>query len=183
MRYSYKRPKKFSGPKIHYRINEQITSLKVKLLDENGGYLGVLATNDAIRTAREKDLILVEISPKEDPPVAKIMDYGKFRYEKEKAMQKQRAKQKKVEIKGIKLSLRIGKHDLEFRRNQAIEFIEDGNKVNIGLMLKGRERQHAELAHEIIKNFINLIQEKKEIKIEQPITKQGSQLNAIITPK
>ena len=183
MRYSYKRYKKYTAPKLYYRLNEQITSPKVKLIDDSGNYQGVVATKDAVRMAREKELILVEISPKETPPVAKIMDYGKFKYEKEKTLQKQRAKQKRIETKGIKLSLRIGKHDIEFRKNQALNFLDEGDKVNVNLMLKGRERQHADLAQNIINNFINLIQENKEIRIEQPLTRQGNQLSIIIAPK
>lgn len=183
MRYSYKRPKRYFQQQLRYKINERIFAREVKLIDENGNFLGATNTQEAIRMAREKGLALVEISPKETPPVAKIMDFGKFKYEQEKEQQKQRARQKKVEIKGIKLSLRIGKHDIEFRKNQALDFLNDGNKVNISLMLKGRERQHVDLAGGIINNFINLIKESKEIRIEQPVAKQGGQLSAIIAPK
>lgn len=160
----------------YYRLNNQITAPKVRLIDENGKFLGVIDTLQALEMAREKGLDLVEINPKEIPPIAKIMDFGQFKYEQSRKEKK--AKVKQIEIKGIRLSLRMGKHDIEIRANQAKKFLEAQNKVQIEMQLKGRERTHFELAEKIINQFIVSLGE--DIKIEQPLKKQGGRLTILI---
>lgn len=129
--------------------------------------------------AKEKGLDLVEISPKANPPVAKILDFGQFKYELKKREQKDRIKRKKSEIKGIRLSLRIGQHDKELRIRQAKKFLDQGHKVKIEMILKGRERAYFDRAKEIINQFIESL---GNIKTEQPITRQGGNLITIISP-
>jgi len=161
----------------YYRINNRITSPKVRLIDKKGNYLGIFSIEEALRLAREKNLDLVEISPKEIPPVAKIIDFGKFLYEIRK---KERGiKKKKQEIKGIRLSLRVGKHDLEVKKNQVLKFLSDGQKVKVELVLKGRERTHIDLAKGIINDFIKSLGEG--IKIEQPLSIQGGRITILIS--
>ncbi len=184
MRYSRKKTKRHQPVKIKYRINQQIKVPEVRVIDEKGAPLGIMDTQKAIVLAEEQEKTLVEVSPKADPPVAKIIDYGKLQYQKQREANKQRAQQKKSETKGIKLSVRIGKHDMEFRKNQAKKFLSDGNKVKIELNLKGRERQHKELAIDIIKNFIDKIKEEdNEINMEQPIKYKGNGFLTIISKK
>ncbi|MBT4277417.1 translation initiation factor IF-3 [Candidatus Falkowbacteria bacterium] len=185
MRYSRRKSKRHQVKEVRYRINEQIRVPQVKLIDEAGEFLGVMDTHKAIEIAREKEFTLVEVSPKEDPPVAKIVDYGKMQYKKQREAQKQKALQKKTETKGIKLSVRIGKHDIDFRRKQAEKFLDSGNKVKIELNLRGREKQHKPLAREIIQNFINEIKkdEKREITMEEPIKYKGNGFSVIISQK
>lgn len=130
--------------------------------------------------ARERELDLVEIVPNARPPVVKIMDFGKYQYQKAKEAQQQKAGQKKTEIKGIRLGLRTDEHDLEVRRKQAEKFLSAGNKVRLEIRLKGREKTHQPLAKEILNNFIQSISVPN--KIEQEIKKFPGGLNVIITP-
>ena len=132
--------------------------------------------------AKEVGLDLVCVAPKAVPPVVKIMDYGSFKYKKEKQLKKQKLLQKQGELKTIRLSARIGKHDLDVKINQAIKFIEKSNKVKIELILKGREMQFKDKAGETIKNFVDQIEATCEIKIEQPTKKIGNRFEAIIAP-
>jgi translation initiation factor IF-3 len=118
-----RRSKKEQPPKINYLYNEGIQAPRILVLNSDGSNIGIMTTAEAIRKARELELDLVEINPKTDPPVAKIMDFGQFRYQKEKEMRLKKAHQHVVEIKGIRLSLRIGKHDSEIRKNQAVKFL------------------------------------------------------------
>ncbi|MCK5459876.1 translation initiation factor IF-3 [Candidatus Parcubacteria bacterium] len=182
MRYTRKKSKKIVQKK--FRVDNKIFAPKVQLIDDSGKFIGIIDTAEAIEMARKKNLSLVEVSPKEDPPIAKILDYGKMQYKKQKDARKQRAQQKKAETKTIKLSFRIGKHDLDFRAKKAKDFLLDGNKVKIELVLKGRERQHTDLAFQIIRDFIEeLKDEKYSIITEQPIKAQGGRLSAIIVYK
>ncbi|MGC9048841.1 MAG: translation initiation factor IF-3 [Patescibacteria group bacterium] len=161
----------------YYRLNNQITTPKVRLIDEAGKFLGIIETTEALRMAQEKGLDLVEINPKEEPPIAKIMDFGQFRYQEAKKERKQ--KSKKVEVKGVRLSLRISKHDLEIKANQAKKFLSQGNKIKIEMNLRGRERMHLDLAEKMINDLISLI--GPETKIEQPLNKQGGGLTILIS--
>lgn len=151
---------------------------KVRLIDDTGKFFGVIDTLQALEMARKKELDLVEINPKEIPPIAKIMDFGQFKYEQSKKEKKAKAKQ--AEIKGIRLSLRMGKHDIGVRTNRTKEFLEEKNKVQIEMILRGRERTHLDLAEQIINQFIDSL--GKNIKIEQPLKKQGGRLTVLISP-
>jgi len=150
------------------------------VITEDGEHLGILKTADALAKAREREQDLVIIQPKAEPPVAKIVDFGKFKYEKEKESRKQKAKLKTVEVKGIRLSVRIGAHDLDVRREQAKKFLENGDKVKIEIILRGRERRHGDLAQQIIHQFTESLNKLMPIKVEQPVARQGGQLTSII---
>jgi translation initiation factor IF-3 len=145
-----------------------------------GANLGVMSAAEAIRKAREQELDVVEINPKTDPPVVKIMDYGQFRYQKEKEMRLQKAHQHIVDIKGIRMSLRIGKHDFDIRKNQALKFLNEGDKVRIELSLRGRENQQAALGFEVVRNFVKEVNEQVAIRWEQDVEKQGPKITTII---
>jgi translation initiation factor IF-3 len=168
----YKRQKKF------YYKNEKIFAPQVKLIDEQGEFIGIFPTKEALAMAREKGYDLVEISPKENPPVAKFLDFGQLQYEEQKKRQKQKIKLKTVEIKGMRLSFRISQHDLEVRINQAKKFLSKKHKIKIEMNLKGREKKHTDLALEIMQKFIEQLGEK--IIIEQPITRLGGNLSVLI---
>jgi translation initiation factor IF-3 len=142
--------------------------------------LGVLATAQALQMAKERELDLVVVSPKAQPPVAKFLNFSSYKYQKEKEARKQKAQQKSSEIKEIRLSPRIGHHDLEIRLKQAEKFLERGDKVSITVILKGRERQHADLGREILATFIRNLGESTKIKFEQDIKRQGANFSAII---
>jgi len=160
--------------------NEGISAPKVLALDADGGNLGVLNTAEAIRQAREQEMDLVLINPKSDPPVAKIMDFGQFRYQQEKEERIRRAHQHVVDTKGLRLSLRIGAHDVEIRKNRAVEFLKEGDKVKIEIMMRGRELQQVPLAFEILKKFVDSINEVFPVKYDEQPEKQGNKVAGTI---
>jgi translation initiation factor IF-3 len=163
-----------------YRYNEKIRAPKVRVIDNDGKNLDIMNTDEALELARKKELDLVEVHPKADPPIAKIMDYGQFKYQKEKEARKMRAKQHKVEVKGIRISVRISDHDLKIRLDRAKKFLNAGDKVKVEAMLRGRERRHPDLAKEQVQNFIDKLQEETNIKVEQPVAKQGHMVTALV---
>jgi len=169
-------------PKIQipqYKINEDIRAEEVRVVDE-GQPLGVMKTAEAIKVAADKELDLVEVSPKADPPVCKILDWSHFKYQKEKEVKKQRAQSKEVEVKGIRLSPRIGEHDFQVRLNRALKFLERGDKVRIEIVMRGREKAHADVARDVLGKFTDNLRETYTIRVEQPISKQGGRLITIL---
>jgi translation initiation factor IF-3 len=139
------------------RVNRQIGLPEIMVIDETGNPLGLMKTENALNLAYEKELDLVEVSPNLNPPVWKIMDYGKYLYRISKQKRQQVAKQKRVETKSIRLSMRAEKHDLEFKARNAVKFLGQENKVKIDMILKGREKSHFDFASEKFENFLNLI--------------------------
>jgi len=174
--YRFKRY--FDKPKELYMVNEKITAPQVRVVDDEGNNVGVIDTPKAIAMAHEQGLDLVEVFPKAVPPVAKILDYGNFKYWKEKEARKQKAHQKQVELKGVRLSLRIGEHDLDMRRTQALRFLAQGDKVRAEIILRGRERQQVEMAKTIIQKFIQSL--GSGIRVDQEMTKQDGKLSMIV---
>ena len=136
---------------------------------------------EALEMANAKGLDLVEVAPKVNPPVVKILSYDKFRYHLEKTLRQQKKKQKKVEVKGIRISVRIGIHDLEFKARQAEKFMKEGNKVKVEMFLRGRERANLEFAFGVLKKFLASV--IFPYTIEQQPKKLGSLITAIIAPK
>lgn len=151
-------------------MNIWIKASPVRLIDEKGENRGVVETKEALRLAQEKGLDLIEIAPQADPPVCRIMEYGKFQYQKSRQARQQKTKQKKIEVKGIRLSLRTGQHDLETKAKQANKFINQGHKVRIEIILRGREKALASMAREKLNAFVGLI--TTETKVEQEIKRQ-----------
>jgi translation initiation factor IF-3 len=151
-------------PKIEkkFRVNQLIKVPKVFLIGEDGEQFGDTPTSEALRMADEAGLDLVEVNPTAEPPIVKIMDYGQFKYEREKKAHKQKQQQKKVETKGIRLSVRISDHDFEMRINQGEKFLSKGNKLKIELTLKGREKAHPQKAAELIKAIMRPNLRKKK---------------------
>lgn len=180
MRISRKKHRRPQVVEPQYWCNERIRTPEVRVITGEGENLGVMATSDAIKVAQEKELDLVEVDPKAQPPIAKIMDYGQFKYQKEKEARKLRAKQHKVEVKGIRISVRISEHDFKVRLDRAKKFLEDGDKIKIEIVLRGRERRHPDLAKEQIQQFITRLEQEIPIKIEQAISKQGNMVTALV---
>lgn len=143
------------------------------------GPLGLMPLAQALEAAVKMELDLVLVAPKSEPPVARILNYKSFKYQKEKEARKNKASAKKIEIKTIRLSSRIGQHDLDVRLRQAQKFIEKGDKVHIEIILKGRERQHGEIALEVVKDFTTQLEALIPIKIEQTPKRMGSRIDAI----
>ncbi len=183
MRKNY-RKSRVDEVKRDYRINEAITAPEVRLIDENDGHKGVVSLQEALEISRTAELDLVEIEPKGNPPVCKIIDYGRLKYSQEKELKKQRAKQKKVEVKGVRLSLRISEHDLDVRLLQAARFLEQNDKIRIEIVLRGRERQRGDMARDIIKQFVKDLESKGfPLGVESPITIQGGRLSTVLGAK
>ncbi|MFA6423805.1 MAG: translation initiation factor IF-3 [Candidatus Magasanikbacteria bacterium] len=178
MRISHKRKKE--EPKKNFSFNESISYPQVFTLGTDGASLGVLNTADAIRMAREQELDLVVINPKAEPPIAKIMDYGQFRYQQEKEQRIRKAHQHVIDTKVVRMSLRIGKHDIDIRKTQTIKFLNEGDKVKIEIVLRGRENQQAGLAFESLKKFLAEINAEINTRFEQPTERQGNKITVII---
>jgi len=174
-----KRPEK---QQINFRMNERIRAPRLRVIDDDGSFLGIMSSEDALKLAIEKEMDLVEIVPKGEIPVAKITDYGRFKYQKEKELKKQKSAQKKTETKGIRLSLRIGQHDLDLRTRQAVKFLEANDKVRVELVLKGREKGKGDLGREAVDIFINNLGSKHPIKIDQQMTRQGGKIFVVVAP-
>ncbi|PIR03821.1 MAG: translation initiation factor IF-3 [Candidatus Magasanikbacteria bacterium CG11_big_fil_rev_8_21_14_0_20_39_34] len=178
------RKKKSIQPLIpHFRINDKIRAEEVRVLSDQGDNLGVFSITEALRMAEEQGIDLVEINPKADPPIVKIVDFSHFKYQKEKEARKQKANTHVTDIKGIRLSIRIGVGDLTIRQKQTEKFLKRGDKVKVEVILRGREKGNAALAFDVIRKFFALIEENTNIKFEQEPTKQGNKVTAIIINK
>ena len=135
-------------------MNERIRSKEVRLIDENGENHGVVSTAKALEMAEEADLDLVVVSPNQEPPVAKILNYGKYKYELEKKAKEAKKKQHTVDIKEVKVRYKIDTHDYQVRIKNINKFISQGNKVKVVVMLRGREMQHSNLAFDLANRFM-----------------------------
>jgi translation initiation factor IF-3 len=140
-------------------INDEIRANELRVIDDQGEQAGIMLREVAVELARKKDLDLVLISPNANPPVAKIMDYGKYRYDQQKREKEAKKKQKVIEVKEIRLSTFIEKHDLEVKAKTASKFLKDGDKVKVSLRFKGRERGRTEIGFEVMKRFTECVAE------------------------
>lgn len=161
-------------------INDDIRVREVRMLDENNGQLGIMNLNDAKTYAYERGLDLVLIAPTATPPVARAMDYGKYRYEADKKEKEAKKKQQVVEVKEVQLSCRIDTHDFETKANRAVKFLQDGNKVRVSLRFKGREIAHQELGREMLERFQEAVSEFGTVD-KKPVL-DGKQLTMFIAP-
>ena len=168
-----------------FRSNTQIRVPEVFVIDEANEALGIMSIEEALAKAQEADLDLVEVNPKANPPVVKIVNLGQLKYEREKQAHKQKMQQKKVETKNIRLTFRISEHDQDMRVLQAEKFLTKENKTKIELILRGRERQYPQKAAEMMKNFVAKIQANPDlnIEVEQPLTNQGGRFTIILINK
>lgn len=162
-------------------INEQIRDREVRLIGENGEQLGIMSSRDALRMAREAELDLVKIAPAAKPPVCKIIDYGKYRYELARKEKEARKKQKTVEIKEVRLSPNIDSNDLNTKVSSARKFISKGNKVKITLRFRGREMAHMNANRYILEDFAKELSDIAVI--DRPIKQEGRSLTLFLTEK
>jgi translation initiation factor IF-3 len=163
------------------RINQEIAALKVRLVDERGEMVGVVNRQDAIARAAEAGLDLVEIAANADPPVVKILDFGKFKYEEQKRKNEARKKQKIIEVKEIKLRPGIDDHDYEVKMRSMHKFIEEGDKVKVTMRFRGRELAHQELGMTVLMRVRDDLE--TEAKIEQHPRMEGRQMTMVLSPK
>lgn len=162
-------------------INEQIRDKEVRLIGENGEQLGIMSSRDALKLAKEAELDLVKIAPGAKPPVCKIIDYGKYRYELARKEKEARKKQKIVEIKEIRLSPNIDDNDLNTKMNNAMKFLEKGNKVKVTLRFRGREMAHMQASRHILEDFAKNCGDS--VVIDKPIKQEGRTLTMTLSRK
>ena len=163
------------------RINEQIHIREVRVTSVTGEQLGIMSTREALRMAEEQHLDLVEVAPKAKPPVCRIMDFGKFRYEQQKREKEAKKKQKVISIKEVKLRPNIEQHDFDVKLKNALRFVEDGNKVKVTIMFRGRELSHPELGKEVLGRVAERLGDA--VSIERNAKLEGKNMTMIVAPK
>lgn len=160
-------------------INNQIRAREVRVIGEAGQQMGVMPLENALREAKERNLNLIQVTEKVEPPVCKIMDYGKYLYQQQK--REKGIKPKGGEIKGIRLSFNISQHDMEVRARQAEKFLKEGDKIRIEMRLKGREKALGDFAKEKINNFLEALQNIIPLKIEKELKREPRGFSMIIS--
>ena len=166
--------------KLEHQINEEIRDKVVRLIDEDGGQLGIVPIEQALQAAIDKDLDLVKIAPKAEPPVCRIMDYGKFRFEQAKKEKEARKNQHTVDIKEIRLSAKIDVHDFEVKARAAQKFLKSGDKVKVSVRFRGREMAHTSIGLTILKRFAEACAEVSTVEKEPKL--EGRQMLMFLAP-
>jgi translation initiation factor IF-3 len=168
-------------PKDELLINEEIRHKEVRLIDDKGSQQGIVALDVAMRMAEEAELDLVEIAPQATPPVCKIMDYGKYRFEQGKREKEQRKNQKIVELKEIRLSATIDVHDMEVKSKACTRFLQNGDKVKVSIRFRGRQARHGDIGLDVMNTFYEMV--KDNAAIDRPAKQEGRNMFMILTPK
>src|SRR6266516_3631671 len=161
------------------RVNERIRVRDVRLIGEDGEQLGILPTFKALELAQSKDLDLVEVAPNVVPPVCRLLDYGRFKYEQTKKEREARKNQKIVELKEIRLRPKISEHDFDSKARRAVKFLEDGDKVKVTVLFRGRELAHPNLGRELLEQMANRLQDVATVE-RNPLV-EGRTMHMILT--
>ena len=162
-------------------LNEQIRDKEIRLVGEDGEQLGIMSAKDALKMAKEAGLDLVKIAPTAKPPVCKIVDYGKYRYEQARREKEAKKKQKVTEVKEIHLSPNIDVNDLTTKANQARKFVEKGNKVKVALRFRGREMAHMATGKEVLDDFFEKLSDVAVV--EKPAKLEGRSMIMVLAQK
>ena len=165
---------------LKVRLNHQIKAPTLRVINEEGEQVGVMKTSEALVLAQEHGLDLVEVSPVAQPPVAKLIDFAKYKYQQKKMEQQQKKNAKKTEVKTIWLSVRISEHDMGIKANKVMEFLGDGDLVRIELRMRGREQAYGDLGKQQLDNFLKLITLPK--RIEVPLKRMGGTWSITVAP-
>jgi len=163
------------------RINEQIRVREVRLIDDEGTQKGIVPTIEALKMAKERELDLVEVAPQANPPVCKILDYGKYRFEQEKKLRDSKKNQKLLKLKEIRMQPKIGAGDLDFKSKHVQEFLAEGNKVKVTIRFRGRELAHTELGYDVLKEVLKRLGD--EYVIEKQPAMEGRFMSMTLSPK
>ena len=153
----------------------------MRVIDDEGKQIGILQPFEALKMAREKNLDLVEVSPTAQPPVCRIMDFGKYIYEQEKKERAAKKHQKVITVKEVKFRINVDEHDYEFKKNHVLRFLEDGDKVKATIFFRGREMTHTNLGRQILERLIKDIGDKGIVEFRPRM--EGNTLHAILAPK
>ena len=164
-----------------HQINEQIRDSSVRVVSDDGEQMGIMSAREAMRIAEEKGLDLVKISPNAQPPVCKIMDYGKFRFEQSKKQKEAKKNQHIITIKEMRLSTNIDKHDLDVKAKSVSKFLKAGDKVKISLHFRGRQMTHTDLGREVMEEFFTMVQD--DAVMEKGTKMEGRSMFMILAPK
>lgn len=162
------------------RINEQITAKEIRVVDDAGGQLGIMTRDAALKIAEQSEKDLVEIAPQANPPVCKIIDFGKFQYEIQKREKTQKKQQQNQQMKEIRFKWRTDTHDFNFKVRHARTFLEEGSKVKASVMFRGREITHQDIGRELLERFIEAISDLA--KVDQQIQSEGRTLSIVVVP-
>ena len=163
------------------RKNQEIRALAVRIIGDGGEQVGLMPIEKALEMAEEEETDLVEVSPKANPPVCRLMDYGKYLYKLKKQDQQQKKNTKKTEVKGVRLGLSIGEHDLEVKKKQAIRFLNDRNLVKVVIIFKGRELMHKAIGRERMLEFAESLKDLADV--DSPPRHSGYQTVMVLAPK
>lgn len=163
------------------KINERIRFPEIRVIDSDGSQLGILTPEEALKVAEEQELDLVLVSETANPPVCRIMDYGKYKFEQEKKAREAKKKQHTADVKEVKMRYKIDEHDYQVRVNQAQRFLKAGDKVKATITFRGREIQHAHLAEELLQRMANDLQNEAEI--QQAPKREGRNMMMFLSPK
>jgi translation initiation factor IF-3 len=168
-------------PPDRIRVNERIRAREIRVIDEEGNQLGVMPPHEALKLAREAGLDLVEISPNADPPVCKIVDYGRYRYQQSKKEHEQRKHQRASQVKEVKLRPSTAEHDYQVRKNHIEEFLSRGYKVRVMIFHRGREMAHPEVGREKMQRLLKELEDVAQV--EMPPRMEANILLALLAPK
>ena len=164
------------------RINEEIRVREIRLIDQNGEQAGIVPTTQALQMAKELGLDLVEVSPQARPPVCKLLNYGKYKYELEKKSREQKKKASHVKLKEVRMQPKIEIHDLSFKAKHIQEFLDQGNKVKVTIRFRGREMAHTELGKVKLDKILELL-EPDSFKVDSPPQMEGWYMSMLLSPK
>lgn len=167
-------------PIKQFRINHMITAKEVRVIGENGEQLGIMSVLDARKAARERELDLVEVSPGAEPPVCRLLDFGKFKYQQAKKERQATRSQRSTGLREVRLRPKIGQHDIDFKVRMVMRLLSEGSKVKILVMFRGREIAHPGLGRELIDNVVAAIGEAA--KIDRHIAMEGRNMSVILSP-
>jgi len=163
------------------RINEQIRVREVRLIDDEGNQKGIVPTLEALKMAKERELDLVEVAPTANPPVCKILDFGKYRFEQEKKLRDSKKNQKVLKLKEIRMQPKIGSGDLDTKAKHVQEFLDEGAKVKVTVRFRGRELAHTELGYDVLKEVTNRL--TSAYVIEKPAAMEGKFMSMTLSAK
>ena len=163
------------------RVNERIRAKEVRVIDEEGAQLGIMAPFDALKLAKTQGLDLVEVAPTANPPVCRVINYGKYLYQLSKRQHEARKNQKSIGLKEVKMRPRTSTHDFETKRNKVVDFLQEGAKVKVTIMFRGREMAHRNLGFDMIDRLIQEVGENGQVEARPRL--EGPNLTAILAPK
>jgi translation initiation factor IF-3 len=163
------------------RINERIRAREIRVIDDEGKQIGILPPYEALKMARERNLDLVEISPTANPPVCRIMDYGKYLYQQEKREREAKKHQHQITVKEVKFRINVDEHDYQTKKNHVLRFLEEGDKVKATIFFRGREMTRTSLGRQVLERLLQDVADKSIVEFRP--RQEGNTLHAILAPK